>query len=110
MALMKETVDFTGVSGEAYRFNVSSKSTELSDAGGIYILTYCHPRGHLAGFQVNVLRMGTTVDLNSAILELRQDENLMEECWNYTCTLPLDDPDTRDEYLEDLCQITSAQC
>jgi len=109
MALMQEIVEFIGVSGEAYTFNVSSKSTELPDAAGIYILTYSHPRGHLAGFQVNVLRMGTTVDLNAAIIELRQDESLMDKCWNYTCTLPLDDQETRDAYLEDLCQTTSTR-
>ncbi|BHH82445.1 hypothetical protein [Desulforhopalus sp. 52FAK] len=107
---MQKRLEFIGLSGTVYTFDVYSKSAQLPTAGGVFILTYSHPRGHLAGFQVNVLRTGTTSNLNSAVADLRQDDDLLEKCWNYTCTICLDDPTIRDQYFEDLRNTNSIQC
>ena len=106
---MQKTLEFKGLSGKLYTFDIYSKSAKLPTTGGIFILTYSHPRGHLAGFQVNVLRMEIVTNLNSAVTDLRRDKNLLKECWNYTCTICLDDPEVREQYLEDLGHTTSIQ-
>lgn len=100
--LMGKNWIFQGISGDKYTFESYSKSTELPGVGGIYILVYAHPRGHLAGFQINILAMGSTDNLNGAVSGLQQSERLMTLCWNYNYVLSVFDPETRDRYLEDL--------
>lgn len=107
---MQKTFEFRGISGKTYRFDVFSKSAKLPETGGVLILTYSHPRGHLAGIQVNVLRMEIATNLNSAVIDLSQDDNLQKECWNYTCAICLDDPKIREQYIKDLSHTTSIQC
>lgn len=93
---------FTGKSGKQYTFKVYSKSAQLPEIGGIYILTYTHPRGHLAGVEINVLDMGKTHNLNLAVSALQLRESLIEQCWNYNYILCVDEPELRAEILEDL--------
>ena len=93
---------FRGESGEDHSFECFSRSDPLPDSGGIYILTYTHPRGHLAGFQVNILFMDATDDLRAEVSGLQNRERLLKACWNYTCILRLGDPKIRAALLEDL--------
>ncbi len=104
---MQKRWEFTGVSGKKYTFEVYPKSAQLPATGGIYIVTYSHPRGHLSGFQVNTLCMGVANNLNSTIEDLRQQESLAKDCWNYTCILCLDNADLRHECFDDLHAINS---
>lgn len=108
--LMKKDWVFEGKSGKKYTFESYSKSAELPEAGGIYILSYAHPRGHLAGFQINILCMGTSENLNLVVAGLQHREDLLKQCWNYNYILCLDDPDTRDEYLKDLLKNNPICC
>ena len=102
--LMTKSWVFTGKSKKKYTFELYSKSAQLPEVGGIYILAYAHPRGHLAGFQINILCMGETVNLNATVSELQHREDLLKQCWNYNYILCLDDPGTRAEYLKDLLE------
>jgi len=49
---------FTGVSGAEYLFTILPKSEGLPQSSGVFILAYTHPRGHMAGWQVNPLFIG----------------------------------------------------
>ena len=93
---------FTGKSGKQYTFELYSKSAPLPETGGIYILTYMHPRGHLAGVQINILEIGKTENLNLSVAGLQPCERLKDQCWNYNYILRIDDPESRDECLNDL--------
>jgi len=98
---------FTGESGKQYDFKLYSKSAQLPETGGVYILTYTHPRGHLAGVQINILDIGKTENLNLSIKGLQQNERLKEQCWNYNYILCIDDPEIRDECLKNLLYLLS---
>ena len=108
--LIKKNWVFEGKSGEKYTFESYSKSAQLPAVGGVYILSYAHPRGHLAGYQINILCMGTTENLNVAIAGLQQREEFLEQCWNYNYILYLDDAEIRDEYLKDLLKNNPICC
>lgn len=101
---------FSGQSGEQYSFNLCSKSDELPVGGGIYIAAYTHPRGHRAGFQVNVLRLGAVENLRSAMAALRDDACLQEECWNCIFILELAASDRRQACFEDLVKEHPGPC
>ncbi|MGE4401569.1 MAG: hypothetical protein AB7F61_07770 [Desulfobulbus sp.] len=108
--LLEKTWSFTGKTGKHYPFTVFSKSALLPENGGIYILAYAHPRGHLAGFQINTLTMGETDNLHLAVSTLQQDKYLVNECWNYTFILPLDAPEQRTSYFNDLIAANPPRC
>jgi hypothetical protein len=108
--LMKKNWVFEGKFNEKYTFELYSKSAEIPEVGGIYILTYAHPRGHLAGYQINILCMGATESQNVAVSDLQQQECLLKQCWNYNYILCLDEQDTRDEYLKDLLKNNPICC
>lgn len=101
---------FEGDSGAQYTFEIFSKKAKLPENGGIFIFAYTHPRGHLAGYQVNPLSMGMTDNLQSAIATLPQQECLREGCWNCTYILRLDEPGTRSESLKDLLKKYPVHC
>lgn len=105
---MNATCVFTGESGRQYTFELYSRSAPLPETAGIYILTYTHPRGHLAGVAINILDIGETRNLNLLVKGLQQCERLKEQCWNYNYILCLDDPESRGEYLKDLLKNNPA--
>lgn len=100
--LMKKNWVFEGESGKKYTFELFSKSAHLPEEGGIYILTYTHPRGHLAGFQINILCVAGTDNLSVAVSDLQGRDSLLKRCWNYNYILCIDDTDTRKQCLRDL--------
>jgi len=99
---MQKQLEISGQSGESYTFDVYPKSAHLPEKAGLYIITYTHPRGHLAGYQINIICMGRSTNLEAAVADLRERENLAEECWNYTCILCIDDVPKISRILEDL--------
>jgi hypothetical protein len=107
---LPDKIEFNGASGKTYSFEVYPKSAQLPDTVGVFILTYSHPRGHLSGFQVNILSMGIANNLNSVIVDLRQDESLLKECWNYSCIMCLDKVTQCHECIDDLKNIKCTQC
>ncbi len=108
--LIQKQLEFNGESGKFYTFEVYTKSARLPQKAGIYIITYSHPRGHLSGFQVNVLAIGTATNLDLAVADLREKDRWSKECWNYTCILCLNDAASRQEYFDDLQGTRSVQC
>nr|WP_321401211.1 hypothetical protein [uncultured Desulfobacter sp.] len=98
---------FTGASGKQYTFELYSKSAALLETGGIYILTYTHPRGHMAGVQINILDIGKTENFNLSVTGLQQSERLKDQCWNYNYVCCIDDPESRDACLKDLLYLLS---
>ena len=107
---IQKKIECIGASGKIYTFEVYPKSARLPETGGIYLLAYCHPRGHLSGFQVNILRMGVADNLNAVIDGLRQKADLLKECWNYTGIMCLDADPAGCEYIEDLSAVKAIQC
>ena len=101
---------FEGGSGADYTFEIFSKKAKLPETGGIYIVAYTHPRGHLAGYQVNILSIGVTDNFQSAITALPQQECLRSECWNCTYILRLSEPETKSEILKDLLTKHPVPC
>jgi len=73
---------FTGVSGTDYLFTILPKSEGLPQSSGIFILAYTHPRGHMAGWQVNPLFIGHAENMG---LMLKSEVRLDQEwrgTWN----------------------------
>ena len=101
---VEEQLELTGISGQTYTFKVYPKSAQLPETGGIFIVTYMHPRGHLAGFQVNHLHIGVANNLQAVVHDLKKEDRFLKKCWNYTCTMNLNTPSTRDAYFADLHQ------
>lgn len=108
--LIQKRLEFNGESGKSYTFEIYAKSAHLPQRAGIYIVTYSHPRGHLSGFQINILAIGTAANLDSAVADLRKKDSWSKECWNYTCILCVDDAAKRQEYFHDLQRSSSVQC
>jgi hypothetical protein len=99
---IQKSIDFKGSTGKNYTFDLYPKSAQLPENGGIYILTYCHPRGHVAGLQVNTLHIGAADNLNSAVSGFREDTTMQEKSWNYTGIISIEQKGIRLEYLKDL--------
>ncbi|MGB3223160.1 MAG: hypothetical protein WBB23_10190 [Desulforhopalus sp.] len=108
--LIQKQLEFNGESGKSYTIEIYAKSAHLPQKAGIYIITYSHPRGHLSGFQINILAIGTAANLDSAVADLREKDSWSKECWNYTCILCVDDAAKRQEYFQDLQRSSSVQC
>jgi len=63
----QEKWSFTGASGTEYTFSILPKSEGLPQAPGVFILAYTHPRGHMAGWQVNPLMIDQAEDMRLAL-------------------------------------------
>jgi hypothetical protein len=103
---IQKSIELKGVTGKTYTLDMYPKSAQLPDVGGIYILMYCHPRGHLAGIKVNTLHIGTSDNLNSKVDSFRQDKTMLEMAWNYTGIIVSEEKDIRLEYFTDLTHTT----
>ena len=101
---VKEHIELTGISGKTYTFKVYPKSAQLPETGGIFIVTYMHPQGHLAGFKVNPLHIGAADNLQAVVQDLKKEDKFSKNCWNYTCVMSLNAPSTREAYCADLRQ------
>ncbi|MFT5700372.1 MAG: hypothetical protein ACI8ZB_003246 [Desulforhopalus sp.] len=99
---VEEQLEFTGISGKTYTFKVYPKSAQLPETGGIFIVIYMHPRGHLAGFEVQPLHIGAADNLQAVVHELKTEDILLKKCWNYTCIMNLNPSFTRDACFADL--------
>lgn len=69
-----EQLKLIGISGKTYTFEVYPKSAQLPETGGIFIVTYMHPRGHLAGCQVNPLHIGVADNLQAVVHDLKKED------------------------------------
>jgi hypothetical protein len=99
---IQNSVEINGATGKTYTFDLYPKSSQLPETRGIYILMYCHPRGHLAGIEFNPLRIGIADNLNSIVASFRRDETMSGNSWNYTGIIVLENNDIGLEYLTDL--------
>lgn len=99
---IQNSIDLKSATGKTYTFDLYHKSAQLPENGGIYILTYCHPRGHVAGLQVNTLHIGATDNINSTVAGFREDKVMQEKPWNYTGIISIEQKGIRLEYLKDL--------
>ncbi|NDV26853.1 hypothetical protein [Desulfovibrio sp. JC010] len=93
---------FTGKSGKEYNFGIFAKTRPIPEQGGIYILAYTHPRGHRAGFKVNMLLIGATENFRKELENPPQADCLWEGNWNCIYLLGLDDTDEKVNTLADL--------
>ncbi|KAB1442809.1 hypothetical protein [Pseudodesulfovibrio senegalensis] len=79
---------FSGASGAHYRFSIRTKKSGLPQAPGVVMLAYTHPRGHMAGWQVNPLFIGHADDM-SRIPESEVDPHSKQMAlWNSCFLLP----------------------
>ncbi|NDV22061.1 hypothetical protein [Desulfovibrio sp. JC022] len=93
---------FTGKSGKEYTFGIFAKTRPIPEEAGIYILSYTHPRGHRAGFKVNMLYVGGTENFRQELNNPPEADCLWDGNWNCIYLLEIDDMDERLKILEDL--------
>ena len=70
------------IEGVVYPFLTFSKNDVLSCKAGVYILGYTHVRGHLAGFQLNILHVTTGIDFQDALSKVPDVQELEKAHWN----------------------------
>ena len=101
---------FSGKSGKEYAFGIFAKTRPIPEYGGIYILAYTHPRGHRAGFKVNMLYIGETDNFRKELADPPQADCLWDDCWNCIYLLRIDEPDKREDVLKDLIAGNKFSC
>ncbi|WP_031480353.1 hypothetical protein [Maridesulfovibrio frigidus] len=102
---------FKGFSGTDYPFEIMKKSSDFEPATAIYIFTYKHLRGHMAGFAVNPLHIGQTDNLKKALIDHPQKDCLFNECSNCIHVMKLDaDESARKAIVEDLLKANPTPC
>lgn len=101
---------FSGKSGEEYTFEIFAKTRPIPEYGGIYILSYTHPRGHRAGFLVNMLYAGETDNFSNEMENPPQADCLWDGCWNCIYLLRIEDPSKRTKVLSDLINGNEIKC
>ncbi len=106
----QEKWSFTGDSGIEYLFEIKMKSSTLPPSGGVYILSYTHPRGHLAGFEAHPLYIGQTDNLNKTLSAPAQLKCITDECWNCTYILSAEDGQARINCVQDLLKNYQTPC
>jgi|GEM_PF-1043983 len=81
---------FTGASGTEYLFTILPKSEGLPQASGLFILAYTHPRGHMAGWQVNPLFIGHAENMELML----ENEVMLDRDWRgiWNCNFVLWEP------------------
>ncbi|MBI9112515.1 hypothetical protein [Maridesulfovibrio ferrireducens] len=106
----KKEWSFKGESGTEYCFEIKMKSSALPTAGGVFILAYTHPRGHLAGFEVHPLYIGQTDNLSTTIDTPPQLKCITNECWNCTYIMMTDNKQARIDCVQDLLKNNQTPC
>lgn len=106
----QEKWSFAGGSGTEYFFEIKKKSAALPASGGVYILSYTHPRGHLAGFEVHPLYLGQTDNLKTTISTPPELKCITDECWNCSYILLIDDEQVRIDCMKDLLKKIHMLC
>ncbi len=101
---------FSGESGKKYTFEICPKSGPIPEEGGIFILTYTHPRGHLAGYEVHILHVGETDNFHKTIANPPKAECLKRECWNCIYLYKTKNEEIREEILKDLVSSNNIIC
>ncbi|SMF20216.1 hypothetical protein [Desulfovibrio gilichinskyi] len=101
---------FTGGLGTEYFFEIKKKSSTLPPSGGVYIFSYTHPRGHLAGFEVHPLYIGQTDNLETTLPAPPKLKCITDECWNCTYILLIDDEQARINCVHDLLKNIHPLC
>ncbi|GKT33193.1 hypothetical protein ADUPG1_002415 [Aduncisulcus paluster] len=101
---------FFGKSGQKCNFGIFAKTRPIPEYGGIYILAYTHPRGHRAGFKVNMLYIGAADNFRSELATPPQADCLWDGCWNCIYLLRIDEPKSREEVLADLVAGNEIAC
>jgi len=101
---------FQGKSGTEYKFGIFAKTRPIPESGGVYILAYTHPRGHRAGFKVNMLYAGETDNFRKELANPPQADCLWDGCWNCIYLLPVNGVQDRKDLLADLITGNDLAC
>jgi len=94
---------FNGESGKKYSFQIKPKTSVFPESAGIFVLTYTHPRGHLAGYEVNKIIIGCSENIKKDMKNPPQREYATENCWNCTFLYLTEDKNEQQEIIDDLC-------
>lgn len=98
----KNTWSLTGASGTEYTFTIHRKADGLPESPGVFILAYTHLRGHMAGWQVNPLRVAHSENMSTTLVNemgLAPDQTHL---WNSNFVLLIDSPSVREACARDL--------
>lgn len=98
----KEKWIFTGSSGTEYLFFIRAKKQVLPQAPGVVMLAYTHPRGHMAGWQVNPLFMDHARDMSLILESGAGPDSESLALWNSCFVLAEPDAAAREACLSDL--------
>ncbi|TIH12941.1 hypothetical protein D0S45_16600 [Marinifilum sp. JC120] len=101
---------FSGKSGKEYTFGIFAKTRPIPEEAGVYILSYTHPRGHRAGFKVNMLYVGETDNFRQELTNPPEADCLWEGCWNCIYLLEIDNTKEREKVLADLIAGNEVSC
>ncbi|WP_319759031.1 hypothetical protein [Maridesulfovibrio sp.] len=101
---------FTGKSGKEYHFGIFAKTRPIPEYGGIYILSYTHPRGHRSGFQVNMLYAGAAENFKEILADPPKQDCLWEGNWNCIYLLKFPDQTEKNHVLADLIAGNDISC
>lgn len=96
------------VDNQLHPFHTFTKTTALSCKAGIYIFGYTHLRGHLAGFQMNILHINEGHSFEEALEKASQVVNLDTLHWNsvYYCQTEKA-PQQRQDLVQSMRRVTS---
>jgi len=103
------TLDFTGISGHKYTFNVYPKDREHKEKEAVYVITHRMIKAD-ASVDHNVIFIGETDNIKSEIENHPKNECFKREIANCVCVYWEDHVNTRNKIAEDLKNCYHPPC
>ncbi len=103
------TLDFTGISGHKYTFNVYPISKELKEKEAIYVVTHRTIKADATVDHI-LIYAGATNNLNKEFENHPKSECFKNEVANCICVYWEDHLDTREKILDDLMKFYHPPC
>lgn len=103
------TLDFTGISGHKYTFNVYPKNRDHKEKEAVYVVTHRTIKAD-ASVNHNVIFVGETTNLKSEFANHKKDACFEREVANCICVYWEDHVETRVKIADDLRNFYHPPC
>ncbi|MCG8308262.1 MAG: hypothetical protein MI975_12775 [Cytophagales bacterium] len=103
------TLDFTGISGHKYTFNVYPKNREHKEKEAVYVITHRTVKAD-ASVDHNVIYIGETDNVKNAMENHPKKDCFEGETANCICVYWEDHVNTRNKIVEDLKALYHPPC